>query len=142
MTATDDDVVVTLAPDAAWDFLRGQRVGRLAYHLLGEVHIVPVNYVVADGRILFRTAPGSKLLGVVMDADVAFETDRVGPDRATSVVVRGAANLLTEREVDDLGDVPVTSWVPTDKDEVVAVEVREISGRSFVLDRREPTRTG
>lgn len=33
------------------------------------------------------------------------------------------------------------SWVSTDKDEVVAIDATEISGRSFVLDRRERSRS-
>ena len=130
-----EDVVVALPEEDAWRFLRGQQLGRLAYHLVGEVHIVPVNYAAGEGRILFRTAPGSKLLGVVMNDDVAFEVDLVDEHEATSVVARGSASLLREAEAWEAGVVPVRSWVATDKDEVVAIEVREISGRTFRLDR-------
>ena len=128
-----DDVVAPLTEEAAWDFLRTQEVGRLAYHLVGEVHIVPVNFAVHGHQIVFRTAPGSKLLGVVMDDDVAFEVDE---RRATSVVARGRATLLRDSEADAAQALPIRSWVPTDKDAVVAVDVTEISGRSFRLDRR------
>lgn len=131
------EAVVTLPEEAAWAFLRSERLGRLAYHLLGEVHLVPVNHVVVGDRLLFSTAPGSKLLGVVMDDDVAFEVDRVDGDRATSVVVRGRAELLGDREADAVRD-RLESWVPTDKDAVVAVLVTEISGRHVRLDRRPP----
>jgi nitroimidazol reductase NimA-like FMN-containing flavoprotein (pyridoxamine 5'-phosphate oxidase superfamily) len=133
---TTQDVVVTLPEEEAWEFLRGRMFGRLAYHLVGEVHIVPINYAVTDGRVVFRTSPGSKLLGVVMNEDVAFEVDEVGDDRATSVVVRGQASLLRDGAADRAAGLPISSWVPTDKDEIVAIEVREISGRAFRLDRR------
>ena len=116
-----EDVVVTLPEEQAWEFLRTHELGRLAYHLVGEVHIVPVNYAVTAGRVVFRTAPGSKLLGVVMDEDVAFEVDEVGDDTATSVVARGRAALLRDREADEVLALPVRSWVPTDKDEAVAM---------------------
>jgi nitroimidazol reductase NimA-like FMN-containing flavoprotein (pyridoxamine 5'-phosphate oxidase superfamily) len=109
-------------------------VGRLAYHLVGEVHIVPLNYAVDGGRLVFRTAPGSKLLGVVMNEDVAFEVDEFDRDHATSVIVRGRAEFLTDGEADAVRDLP-RSWVPTDKDAVVAIEVTGISGRTFRLDR-------
>ena len=133
--------VVELAEEPAWDFLASQEVGRLAYHLVGEVHIVPINFTVIGGRILFRTAPGSKLLGIVMNQDVAFEVDEFDQERATSVIARGRAAFLTDADVDALGDLPLRpSWVPTDKDAVVAIDVTEISGRSFRLDRREPVR--
>ena len=126
------DVVTALPEDEAWGFLRAQGLGRLAYHLVGEVHVVPVNYAVTGHRIAFRTAPGSKLLGVVMDDDVAFEVDE---RRATSVVARGRATLLRDSEADAAQALPIRSWVPTDKDEVVAIDVREISGRTFRLER-------
>lgn len=134
MIATQD--VATLPDEEAWEFLRGRELGRLAYHLVGEVHIVPVNYVVSGGRVVFRTAAGSKLLGVVMNEDVAFEVDEVGDDRATSVVLRGTAELLRGAEADGADALPLRPWVLTDEDQLVAVEVREISGRRFRLDRR------
>jgi len=71
--------------------------GRLAHHLADEVHIAPVNYAVdldpVTGRrsLLFRTAEGSKLLGVVMNPYVAFEVDEIVGERATSIVLRGRA---------------------------------------------------
>jgi nitroimidazol reductase NimA-like FMN-containing flavoprotein (pyridoxamine 5'-phosphate oxidase superfamily) len=134
MITTQD--VATLPDEEAWEFLRGRELGRLAYHLVGEVHIVPVNYVVSGGRVVFRTTAGSKLLGVVMNEDVAFEVDEVGDDRATSVVLRGTAELLRGAEADAADALPLRPWVLTDKDQLVAVEVREISGRRFRLDRR------
>ena len=100
------DVVVTLPEEEAWEFLHGRMFGRLAYHLVGEVHIVPINYAVVDGQVVFRTAPGSKLLGVVMNEDVAFEVDEIGDDRATSVVVRGAARLLRGAAADRAARCP------------------------------------
>jgi nitroimidazol reductase NimA-like FMN-containing flavoprotein (pyridoxamine 5'-phosphate oxidase superfamily) len=134
MTGTDD-VPVPLTEESAWAFLRTQEVGRLAYHLVGEVHIVPVNFAVQGRRLVFRTAPGSKLLGIVMNEDVAFEVDEYDDARATSVIARGRAVFLTDSEADAARDLP-RSWVPTDKDAVVVIEVTEISGRSFRLDRR------
>ncbi len=130
-----DDVVTQLRENSAWEFLSSQEIGRLAYHLVGKVHIVPVNFVVFDGLIVFRTAPGSKLLGVVMNQDVAFEVDRFDEERATSVIVRGHATFLADHEADALDHLPLRPWVGTDKDAVVTIEVTEISGRSFRLDR-------
>jgi nitroimidazol reductase NimA-like FMN-containing flavoprotein (pyridoxamine 5'-phosphate oxidase superfamily) len=132
----EQQVVAALAEDEAWEFLRRHQFGRLAYHLVGEVHIVPLNYAVSQRYVLFRTAPGSKLLGIVMNENVAFEVDRVDDDNATSVVVRGVASLLRDTAADRADALLVPSWVPTDKDEIVAIDVREISGRKFQLDRR------
>jgi uncharacterized protein len=130
-----DDVVQALTDEEAWDFLGRQEFGRLAFHLASEVHITPVNFALHGRRIIVRTAEGSKLLGVVMNKDVAFEVDEITEDRATSVVVRGTAVHLRGSEADAAGALLKRSWVPTVKYEVVAVDVVEISGRSFRLDR-------
>lgn len=132
--AETEDAITTLSDEEAWEFLRRREFGRLAYRLADEVHIVPVNFAVTPGRVLFRTAEGSKLLGVTMHKEVAFEADEIGPDRATSVVVRGLAVHLKGKDAAAAAEVPLRNWVPTDKYEYVAVEVGEITGRSFVID--------
>ena len=136
-----DDPITTMTTEECWDFLRHQELGRLAYHLADEVHITPINYAVeghladGDASLLFRTAEGSKLLGIVMDADVAFEVDEVRDEHAASVVVRGRARRLEEDEEHRAEDVPLHPWVPTEKWNVVEIEVTEISGRRFELSR-------
>ena len=117
-----------------WERLRSQSFGRLAHHLMDEVHIVPVNYGVRGDEILFRTAEGEKLIGVVMNRDVAFETDEVLEHTAWSVVARGRARVLDEDEVEALGDDVVRSWVDYPKYDVVAIAVHTITGREVVLD--------
>ena len=83
--------VSNLTTEQCWELLHAQEFGRLAFHLLDEVHIVPLNYAVdADRRLVFRTAEGSKLLGLTINDDVAFEIDEFGDEEAHSVVVRVA----------------------------------------------------
>jgi uncharacterized protein len=136
-----DEPITTMSQDECWDFLRHQELGRLAYHLVDEVHLVPVNYAVdhdpvTDRRtILFRTAEGSKLLGVVMHGDFAFEAGELVGEQAASVVVRGRARLLDEHEEHRADTLPLRPWVPTLKYNVVEVEPTEVSGRRFALSR-------
>lgn len=120
-----------------WKRLRATEFGRLAYHLTDEVHIAPVNYAVDGGRIIFRSAEGSKLLGVVMDKDVAFEIDLIDDEaeRAWSVVARGAAELLEGQQARDTDNLRLRPWVDEAKYNVVAITVTEISGREFRLAR-------
>ena len=70
-----DESFEQLDQSQCWEFLRSHEFGRLAFHLVDEVHLTPVNYAVDHDTLLFRTAEGSKLLGVVMNPDVAFEVD-------------------------------------------------------------------
>ncbi|MGB3829504.1 MAG: pyridoxamine 5'-phosphate oxidase family protein, partial [Ornithinimicrobium sp.] len=120
-----------------WELLATARYGRLAYHLLGEVHIVPVNYITepAARRLIFRTTEGSKLLGVAMNEDVAFEIDDVVGEVAWSVVVRGRARVLEGRAARAVDDLPLVSWVDYEQHRAVAVEVSDVSGRRFALRR-------
>ncbi len=133
---TDHSPVRALSEDECWELLRSQEFGRLAFHLAREVHIVPINYAIDPlHRIVFRTAEGSKLLGLTMNADVAFEVDEFGEDEAHSVVVRGRARQLERHEEDEVEQLPLRPWVDTAKFNVIAVEVDEVTGRHFELSR-------
>lgn len=128
--------VTELTPEESWDLLRGHELGRLAFHLADEVHIVPINYAVdSRHRLVFRTNEGSKLLGLTMDADVAFEIDEVGEHEAHSVVVRGRARPLEGTEADEAEQLPLRPWVDEEKFRVVAIHVDELTGRRFRLRR-------
>lgn len=120
-----------------WQLLDQEEFGRLAYHLAQEVHVVPVNYATDGPRVVFRTAEGSKLLGVVMNEDVAFEIDRVddAAESAWSVVARGRARILEGDEARDADNLRLRPWTSPDKHNVVAIDVEEVTGRRFHLAR-------
>ncbi|MDO5739026.1 MAG: pyridoxamine 5'-phosphate oxidase family protein [Ornithinimicrobium sp.] len=126
-----------LSTQECWSRLAQEEFGRLGYHLADEVHIAPVNYAVDGQRLVFRTAEGSKLLGVVMNDDVAFEVDRVleEEERAWSVLVRGRASLLEGDAALDVDNLRLRPWVSTNKFNVVSIAVDEISGRDYPLSR-------
>lgn len=132
----DENPIAPMTDDEAWQTLRQHEFGRLAFHLLDEVHIVPINYAVdATKRIIFRTAEGSKLLGVAMNSDVAFEIDEYDETTAMSVIARGRAQTLEGAAAYVADDLPLRPWVPTAKFNVVAIEISDISGRRFHLNK-------
>lgn len=131
----EEDVISELTLEQCWELLRAEEFGRLAFRLVDEVHITPINYVVDGETLLFWTAEGSKLLGVVMGSPVAFEIDRYGEDCARSVVLRGTARLLPEDEAHRADNLPLRPWVPTLKYNVVEISPTEVSGREFELSR-------
>lgn len=131
----DDGPSHILHPEQSWDFLRAREFGRLAFHLVGEVHICPINYAIDENRIIFITSEGSKLFGLTANSDVAFEVDEIVNERATSVIVRGRASILEGQDKYVIERLPIRPWVSSPKSVVVAVEVDEISGRSFDLSR-------
>ena len=71
----DEDIVSELDQEECWAALRADEFARLAYHLGDELDLVPLNYAVDGDTLLFRTAEGSKLLGIVMNPDVVLEID-------------------------------------------------------------------
>jgi uncharacterized protein len=137
--AYDDGVTTELTTQECWEALRGQEFARLAFLLGDEINLVPVNYAVddatGDSTLLFRTAEGSKLLGVVMHPEVVLEIDDIGEDEASSVIVRGEARRLEEDEAHRAENVPLRPWVDTPKYNVVEIVPRQVTGRRFALHR-------
>jgi len=119
--------------EECWGHLEAEEFGRLAYRLVDEVHIVPVNYVVDAHALLFRTAAGNKLLAAALGSDVAFEIDWRGEVSAWSVVARGHLRRLEEDEQHRLDALPEHSWVPVRRDDVVELVPEVVTGRRFLL---------
>ena len=124
-----------LHPEECWDLLRAQEFGRLAFTVVDELHITPINYAVDEQTLLFRTAAGNKLFGVELGGEVAFEIDEIADEEATSVVVRGRARHLEEDEEHRADNLPLRPWVGTDKPNVVEIVPTEVTGRRFPLSR-------
>lgn len=122
----------TLDEETCWQLLERQTVGRLAVAVGRQPDIFPVNYVVRDRTIVFRTAGGTKLAGALLGGLVAFEIDAVDDanQRGWSVVVHGTA---TEAEtLDELLDaelLPLEPWVDATKNRWVTITPTQVSGR-------------
>ena len=131
----NDEVVTQFSDEECWQMLRQEEFGRLAFRLVDEVHIAPINYAVDHGTLLFRTAGGNKLLSAAMSSEVAFEIDHYDEDHARSVVVRGSSRILHEDEEHRAENVSLRPWVGTPKYSVVEISPRVVTGRVFLLSR-------
>lgn len=131
----NDEASRTLTEDECWDFLATQELGRLAFRLLDETHIVPVNFAVDGRTLLFRTDGGNKLFGVELGAQVAFEVDEVVGETARSVVLRGRARRLEEAEEHRADQIALHTWVGMPKYNVVELSPEEVTGREYALYR-------
>jgi uncharacterized protein len=141
MVTTEDSPVEELSIEECWQLLEHEEFGRLAYRLVEEVHMVPINYAVDAGALLFRTASGNKLLAAALHSDVAFEIDWHDDLAAWSVVVRGQLRRLNEDEQHRVDGLSGQSWVPILKYDVVELKPVSITGRRFFL-RRPVTLSG
>ena len=114
-----------------WDYLQGNDFGRIGVAPKGEVAIYPINYLAEQGRLYLRTSPGAKLVGLMLNAKVAFEIDGREGDSAWSVLVTGTA---AEVEMPPKVDPPETQgrpWVPGPRNAIVEITPARITGRRF-----------
>jgi uncharacterized protein len=110
-------------------------LGRLATSVDHVVDIFPVNYFVHERTILFRSAPGSKLVNITSDPTVAFEVDGVESRFHWSVVIHGTAKRLgVDRDILESGVKDLVSWSPTHKFNYVRITPTRITGRRILRD--------
>jgi uncharacterized protein len=109
-------------------------VGRVAVLVNGVPQVVPVNYVVVDGDVVFRSGAGTKLAAAMAEQPVSFEVDRVDEERLTgwSVLLSGRASVVSEPEVlRRVDEAALVTWAPGPKDDVVRISAETISGREI-----------
>jgi nitroimidazol reductase NimA-like FMN-containing flavoprotein (pyridoxamine 5'-phosphate oxidase superfamily) len=106
----------------------------------GEPVILPVNHALDGEAVVFRTAPGSKLMAADNGLLVAFEVDGFDEDRRAgwSVVIRGKATTVEEplqlARLDTLG---VSPWADlAERTHWVRIRPNSVTGRQIV----HPTR--
>ena len=117
--------------------LRGGDLGRLALVAGDRVDVFPLNYLVFDDDVYFRTAPGTKLDALGESADVAFEVDGRQRRRVWSVVVHGTARPISDAELVQSARISrLTTDLPGEKTHYVRLEASEVTGRAFRGPRR------
>lgn len=131
-----DEAVTDMTGEENWNLLEHAQLGRLALSVRGDVDIFPINFVVFEGALYFRTSPGSKLAELTANPRVALEADRYDDESAASVVVKGIAERLELQDDIDAADrLELRPWIPTLKYRWVRITPTTVSGRRF---RRSP----
>ena len=137
-------------PDNRWQeladvechkLLAERHLGRLALTDPDEPVIFPVNYVLDEGAVVFRTDPGSKLDAIAGGARVAFEVDAVDEGSRTGwrVVVRGRAAEVSEpADLDRLRGLPLYPWAPGAKARYVRIRPVSVTGRRIAMPANLP----
>ncbi len=124
-----------LSDDECIDLLRQVPVGRIAVTVDALPVILPVNFAVVDGAVVFRTLEGTKLAAATASAVVAFEVDSYKADGRTgwSVMVQGMAAEVTDAaSLQEVDSASLDAWaLDGAADHVVRIEVHRVSGRRF-----------
>ncbi|GAA2220183.1 hypothetical protein GCM10009850_121990 [Nonomuraea monospora] len=135
--AADEPVLEVLETEECLRLVGPGGIGRVAFSGSHGPTVLPVNYRLHDGDVVFRTARGgamdedlrSGLEGV--DIGIAFQVDRIDEVRRAgwSVLIRGAAHHVPDEEVAKVSDAGVTPWAGGERHLYVRVIPQQITGR-------------
>lgn len=116
-----------------WRLLETVTLGRLAVEGHdGRPDVFPVNYLVHNGNLFIRSAPGAKLRGIAKHPAVAFEIDGETTRYHWSVVMRASAHRMdTDADIEASGILDLESSSPTTKDNFIRLIPDTVTGRRF-----------
>jgi nitroimidazol reductase NimA-like FMN-containing flavoprotein (pyridoxamine 5'-phosphate oxidase superfamily) len=132
-----DRVIEELSEKECLELIAPGGIGRIAFTSRFGPAVLPVNYELRDGAIVFRTAQHGPLdedlrTGITgADYKVAFEIDEIEPAarRGWSVLVQGPAHHVTGAGQGDARHARVESWAPGDRELFVRIVPSRITGR-------------
>ena len=132
-----DRVIEELDEDQCLNLISGGGIGRIAYTSRSGPAVLPVNYALHDGAVVFRTAAHGPLdedlrTGITnADYRVAFEIDDIdmAAKRGWSVLIQGPAHHVTEAEEEAVRRAAVETWAPGDRELFVRITPQRITGR-------------
>ncbi|MBV8528415.1 MAG: pyridoxamine 5'-phosphate oxidase family protein [Candidatus Dormibacteraeota bacterium] len=123
-----------LTRDQCFALLGTVAIGRVGVSIDALPVILPVNFVVLEDWILFRTVPGTKLDAAMRRSVAAFEADDHAPDGSWgwSVLIRGFAHDLRDgRGVPAAGALHPWPFPHGEANHVVGIEATMVTGRRF-----------
>jgi nitroimidazol reductase NimA-like FMN-containing flavoprotein (pyridoxamine 5'-phosphate oxidase superfamily) len=123
-----------LSRSECFELLAQKVVGRVAYvDDDGGPVVLPVNYVVDEDSVLFRTSAASLLAAHVRNGTVAFQVDEADEvtESGWSVLVRGKATFVQPQ---DAGHIPLrpVPWVEGSRNLVVRITPHVLTGRRLL----------
>jgi uncharacterized protein len=123
--------VEELSREQCIELLVGAEVGRVVFTVEALPAVIPVNYAVTDGAVVFRTAARSRLARAADRGVLAMEADQI--DVATrsgwSVVVTGTAEIAGDPE--EIREVArlVQPWIPGPAEVAIRLPLTVLTGR-------------
>ncbi|MEU4831722.1 pyridoxamine 5'-phosphate oxidase family protein [Streptosporangium sp. NPDC023615] len=129
-----------LAPEECMRLIAPGGVGRVAFDGPAGPAVLPVNYRVHDGVIVFRTRSGGPMdqdlrtgtEGVEMK--IGFEVDRIDETRREgwSVLVQGPVHHVSPEELPSVAGLGVEPWAGGERDLYVRIAPSRITGRRIL----------
>jgi uncharacterized protein len=134
-----DEGLEILGEQECLRLLESARVGRVAVSLGAIPAVLPVNYAVVGGDVVFFTGAGIKLDAAMRGQSVAFEVDDIDVDHECgwSVMVIGQmldASPATRARAEAQGLYP---WAPGERHHLVRIRREMVSGRRILTGATE-----
>lgn len=137
----DADRLATLSVDECLELLATHHFGRVAVDDDEGPAVLPVNYVLDRGSVVFRTDEGTKLDAATRRDRISFEVDHVDEDARTgwSVLVRGRAEEIAEPdELERVRQLPLEPFAGGERHRYVRLLSSSISGRRIAVPDSVP----
>ena len=115
------------------ELLEAHRVGRVAFVTPGGPVVLPVNYVVTEDAIVFRTTPHGEIARQIDGRRAAFEVDETDDftESGWSVLVQGVATFVeSARDLPD--ESRPTAWADGIRSLFVRIRLETVTGRRLL----------
>ena len=106
-------------------------VGRVAFNLAGRLTVLPVNFEMHEGLLVFRTS-ATTAVARYGAGPVVFEVDRIdeGMREGWSILISGTARQAVGEELQQLRSaLAVEPWAGGDREVYIVIEPEQVSGR-------------
>lgn len=137
----DDRELTELDERTCRRLLERHHFGRVAVNDDDGPVVLPVNYTVQQGSVVFRTGTGTKLDAAVSGDAACFEIDDVDEERRLgwSVVVRGRLEEITDSdERVRIEEEMIEPFAPGRRDHLIRVLARSVTGRRIPIPSSIP----
>ena len=132
-----DRVIEELDEDTCLQLISGGGIGRIAYASRFGLVVLPVNYALRDGAVVFRTTEHGPLdedlrTGIEgAEYKVAFEIDDIdlAKRQGWSVLIQGPAHHVAGAERDAAVQAGVQALAPGERELFVRIVPSRITGR-------------
>ncbi|MET7332294.1 pyridoxamine 5'-phosphate oxidase family protein [Nonomuraea sp. NPDC005650] len=135
--AAADPTLEVLEPEECLRLLAPGGIGRVAFNGPDGPTVLPVNFKLHDGAIVFRTTHGGPMdqdlrTGVAgVEIKIGFQVDRIDEAQREgwSVLIQGPAHHVPEDEAEKVAQAGVTPWAGGERRLHIRIVPHRITGR-------------
>lgn len=134
------DRITEMTNDECLRLLAANRFGRVAVNDDAGPIVLPVNYVVDDDAVLFRSSQGTKVEAAEREAPASFEIDAVDERTRTgwSVIARGTLSEVADPDQLERVRTLPAPFAGGDRPYLLRLVLAEVTGRRIELPEGVP----